>query len=69
MGLKRFFSRWSKGEDERAIERAEEDTRGTPLERDLDQEDFEAKKEDLLVEQQDFASSAAFRAAEDELRD
>jgi fumarylacetoacetate (FAA) hydrolase family protein len=69
MGLKSFFSRWSKGEDERAIERAEEDSRGTALQRDLDQEDFEGKKEDLLVEQQDFASSEAFGAAEDELRD
>jgi len=33
------------------------------------QEDFEGKKEDLLVERQDFASSDAFGAAEDELRD
>jgi hypothetical protein len=69
MGLKDFFTRWTKSEDERAVERAQEEARMTPLERDLDREDFEGKKEDQLVEQQDFASSEAFRAAEDELRD
>ena len=69
MGLKDFFARWTKGEDKRANERAQEEARMTPLGRDLDHEDFEGKKEDLLVERQDFASSDAFGAAEDELRD
>ncbi|HEV8459768.1 MAG TPA: hypothetical protein VGQ38_03590 [Gaiellaceae bacterium] len=46
MGLKDLFKRWSKAEDERAIERAEEDSRGTAFERDLEQEDFEGRKQD-----------------------
>jgi hypothetical protein len=46
MGLKDLFKRWSKAEDERAIERAEEDSRGTALERDVEQEDFEGRKQD-----------------------
>ena len=49
MGLKDLFSRWSKSEDERAIERAEEESRMTPFERDLDQEDFEGRKDDLYA--------------------
>lgn len=49
MGLKNLFSRWSKGEDERAIARADEEARMTPLERDIDNEDFEARKDDLRV--------------------
>jgi hypothetical protein len=46
MGLKDLFKRWSKAEDARAIERAEEDSRGTALERDVEQEDFEGRKQD-----------------------
>jgi hypothetical protein len=46
MGLKDLFKRWSKSEDERAIERAEEDSRSTAYERDLEQEDFEGRKQD-----------------------
>ena len=49
MGLKDLFSRWSKSEDDRAIERAEEESRMTPFERDLDQEDFEGRKDDLYA--------------------
>jgi hypothetical protein len=49
MGLKDLFSRWSKGEDERALERAEEESRMTAFERDVDQEDFEGRKDDLYA--------------------
>ncbi len=47
MGLKDLFSRWTKGEDRRATERAEDESRMTPEERAFDQEDFEGRKEDL----------------------
>ena len=47
MGLKDLFKRWSSSEDERAIERADEDSRGTALERDFEEEDFEGRKQDL----------------------
>jgi len=66
MSLKDFFKRWSKAEDDRAIERAVEDSRGTAYERDLEQEDFEARKQDLSVGSS-FAGSAAEDAAADDL--
>ena len=47
MGLKDLFSRWTKSEDRRATERAEDESRMTPEERAFDQEDFEGRKEDL----------------------
>jgi len=49
MGLKDLFSKWSKGEDRRAIDRAEDESRLTPEERAFDQEDFEGRKEDLAA--------------------
>jgi hypothetical protein len=49
MGLKEIFQRWSKGEDARVVERAEEESRMTPHERDVDGEDFEAVKDDLMA--------------------
>jgi hypothetical protein len=42
MGLKDLFKRWSKAEDERVTELAEEDAR----DRDFDREDFEGRKQD-----------------------
>lgn len=49
MGLKDLFSRWSKGEDRRATERAEEESRMTPEERAFDKEDFEGRKDDIAA--------------------
>jgi hypothetical protein len=65
MGLKDLFSRWSKGEDERAIERAEEESRMTPLERDVDREDFEGRKDDLYATERESAGAEAFPPAEE----
>lgn len=59
MGLKDLFSRWTKGEDARATERAERESQMTPQERAIDQEDFEARKDDTAA-----ASSWAGREAE-----
>jgi hypothetical protein len=59
MGLKDLFSRWTKGEDRRATERAELESRMTPAERAFDQEDFEARKDDTAA-----GSSWAGREAE-----
>ncbi len=59
MGLKDLFSRWTKGEDTRATERAERESQMTPQERAVDQEDFEARKDDTAA-----ASSWAGREAE-----
>jgi hypothetical protein len=67
MGLKSFFTRWTRGEDERAVDRAEEETRMTPVERDIDEEDYEGRKEDLLLADQDYASSEALGSAADDL--
>jgi hypothetical protein len=63
MGLKDFFSRWTKGEDSRAIDRAELESRMTPEERAFDQEDFEARKDDIAAD-----SSLAGREAEGSAR-
>jgi hypothetical protein len=49
MGLKELFQRWTKGANAEAIERAEEESGMTPYERDVDQEDFEGRKQDLRV--------------------
>jgi hypothetical protein len=49
MGLRDVFRRWTKGEDERAIERErEEELAGaSPAQRARDAEDFEARKDDV----------------------
>jgi hypothetical protein len=59
MGLKELFSRWTRGEDRRATERAERESGLTAYERDVDQEDFEARKDDVATD-----SSWAGREAE-----
>jgi hypothetical protein len=50
MGLKDLFSRWTKGEDERAIERAKGESQMSREERAHDQEDFEARKDDTAAD-------------------
>jgi hypothetical protein len=47
MGLKDLFSRWTNGENRRATERAELESRMTAKERAFDKEDFEARKDDI----------------------
>jgi hypothetical protein len=49
MGLKDLLTRWRRGEDRRAVERAENESRMTPFERDVDREDFEARKDDTAA--------------------
>jgi len=59
MGLKDLFSRWKKGEDDRAIERTKVESEMSPQERAFDQEDFEGRKDDIAA-----GSSWAGREAE-----
>ncbi len=66
MGLKRIFGRWSKGEDERAVERAENEAQMTPVDRAVDREDFEGRKDDIVAGSSRAGSDAA-EAASDEL--
>lgn len=66
MGLKDLFSRWSKGEDQRAIERAEEESSLTPAERAFDKEDFEGRKDDIAAGST-WAGREAEGAASDDL--
>ena len=66
MGLKDILRRWTHSEDQRAVERAKEEARMTPAERDVDQEDFEARKDDVQVSR-DFAGSEALDVARDDL--
>jgi hypothetical protein len=66
MGLKDLFSRWTKGEDRRATERAELESRMTAKERAFDQEDFEARKDDTAAAA-NWAGREAEGAAADDL--
>ena len=68
MGLKDLLNRWRQGENERAVERVKEESEMTAHERDVDQEDFEARKDDTLV-QRDFAGSEALDVAREDLED
>ena len=63
MGLREFFSRWSKAEDRRAIER-EVETELTPNDRAADTEDFEGRKDDIAADSS-WAGSAAEASADD----
>jgi hypothetical protein len=68
MGLKDLFSRWTKGEDSRAIERTKLESQSSPEERAIDQEDFEAGKDDIAAESS-WAGREAEGAASGELDD
>jgi hypothetical protein len=68
MGLKELFGRWRRGADDDAFERAREETRMTPYERDVDQEDYEGKKEDIQLTR-DFPGAEALDAAGDDLEE
>ena len=65
MGLMDVFRRWTKGEDERALRRAEEESRMTPAERAFDSEDFEGHKDDVAALNTRTGSEAAETAADD----
>jgi hypothetical protein len=67
MRLKEFFSRWSRSEDARAIERAQRESRMTEVERAVDQEDYEARKDDIAVGSR-FTGAEAEEAASDDLK-
>ena len=65
MGLKSFFSRWSKESDREAIEKAEEESRMTPYERDLDQsEGFAGRETDSYISNS-WAGSEAIRSTDE----
>jgi hypothetical protein len=68
MGIKDLFSRWTKSEDQRATERAERESGMTPQERAFDQEDFEARKDDVAADST-WAGREAEGAARGELDD
>jgi hypothetical protein len=66
MGLKDLLRRWSKSEDQRAIDRAEDESRMTPHERAVDSEDFEARKDDIAATSGWAGSEAAAAASEED---
>ena len=65
MGLKDLFSRWTKGEDARAVDRAERESTMTASEREVDREDFEARKDDVAARSSWAGVDASETAAED----
>jgi hypothetical protein len=68
MGLKDLFSRWTKAENRRATKRADLESGMTPYERDVDKEDFEARKDDIAADST-WAGREAEGAARGELDD
>lgn len=66
MGLKQLFSRWSKKEDQRAIENAKLESQMPSNERAATGEDFEARKDDVAAGSS-FTGSEAEAAAADDL--
>jgi hypothetical protein len=66
VGLRDLVTRWRPSADEQAIERAEEQTRMIPYERDVDREDYEAKKDDAYIGRT-FAGGEAEDAAREDL--
>ena len=46
-----LFARWRAGRDEVALEKAEQEQYDTPAERRIADEDFEARKDDMHVEE------------------
>lgn len=65
VGLRDLFSRWTKGEDARARERAERESGMTDLEREVDREDFEARKDDVAARSSWAGLDASETAADD----
>jgi hypothetical protein len=68
MGLKELFQRWRRSGQDEAVERATEETRMTRYERDVDQEDYEGKKEDIQLTR-DYPGAEALDAAGDDLEE
>jgi hypothetical protein len=65
MGLKDLFSRWTRGADTRAIARAEHESAMTASDRDVDREDFEARKDDVAARSSWAGLDASETAADD----
>jgi len=68
MGLRDLMQRWTRSRDADAVAKAQAESRLTPAERTLDSEDYEARKDDIVI-QQDFASAEAVDVANAELED
>jgi hypothetical protein len=65
MGLRDLFRRWSTERDADALARAEGESGMTEREREIDQEDYEARKDDVVIGGS-WAGSAAEDAAGDD---
>jgi hypothetical protein len=66
MGLKDLLSRWTKARDADAVAKAERESTMTGEERAADQQDYEARKDDVAIDAS-WAGSEARRAASDDL--
>ena len=65
MGLRDLFSRWTKGEDARALERAERESTMSPRERELDRESLEARQDDIVADSRWAGQDASASVADD----
>jgi hypothetical protein len=67
MGLKDLFVRWTKSRDDAALDRAERESHMTEHERNLDREDYEARKDDAYITERNYAGAEASEAADDDV--
>lgn len=67
MGLKNLFARWRESADRQKLERVAEESQMTPLERAVDQEDYQARKDDTYVFDQTFAGAEAASTVDDDV--
>jgi hypothetical protein len=67
MGLKDLFARFTKGADRQKLERAAEESQMTARERAIDQEDYQARKDDTYVLNETYPGAEAGSTVSDEL--
>jgi hypothetical protein len=67
MGLKDLVVRWRKSGDRQKLERVVEESRMTPRERAIDQEDYEARKDDTYILGETYPGAEAGSTVSDEL--
>lgn len=67
MGLKDLFARWRASADRQELERVEEESQMTPRQRGIDQEDYEARKDDTYILNETYPGAEAGSTVSDEL--
>jgi hypothetical protein len=67
MGLKDLYARLMKGADRQKLERAAQESQMAPREREIDQEDYEGRKDDTYVLGETYPGAETGSIVSDEL--